>query len=204
MRAIRLVAAALCTALAVAAALLSADARAWRDAMRDGDVRYAAGGLPAPKWDASTALPSGLSRAILEVDDDRALREAALQFRRATRGSNDALRKRRERAIAEAQLLEVASSGSRKHASQASNLLGVLTFADATSGRRAATPVERTVAAFREAVRLDPDNADAKTNLELLLRTLQSRGQRIGPNPNPGPRGTGRHGAGTGAPGRGY
>ena len=76
---------------------------------------------------------------------------------------------------------EVITDGSRKQASQASNLLGVLTFADATSGRRAATPVERTVAAFREAVRLDLDNDMADTNLELLLRLLEARGERIGP-----------------------
>jgi hypothetical protein len=204
MRPVRLLAALLCAALAVAGALFAADVRAWSDAMRDGDVRYAAGGLPAPEWTASTTLPAGLSRRVLDVDDDRALREAALGFRRASRGSNDILRKRRDRAIAESLLLDVASSGSSTQGSQASNLLGVLTFADATSGRRAATPVERTVSAFREAVRLDPDNADAKTNLELLLRLIQARGSRLGPNPNPGPRGTGRHGAGTGAPGRGY
>lgn len=204
MRAGRLVLAAGCLALAIVVALFTADLRTWRDAMREGDVRYAAGGLPAPDWNASTTLPSSLSRRVLGVDDDRALRDAALSFRRATRGSFDILRKRRDRALAEAQLLDVAAHGSRTQGSQASNLLGVLTFADATSGRRAATPVERSVAAFQEAVRLDPGNADAKTNLELLLRLLQSRGHRLGPNPNPGPRGSGRHGAGTGAPGRGY
>jgi hypothetical protein len=200
----QLIVAGVCVGLAVVLALFSADLRSWREAMRDGDVRYAAGGVPAPDWSASATLPSGLSRRVLGVDDDRALRGAALAFRRATRGWTDVERKRRERAIAEAQLLDIAGHGSRTQGSQASNLLGVLTFADATSGRRAATPVERSVAAFSEAVRLNPENANAKTNLELLLRLLQSRGQRIGPNPNPGPRGSGRHGAGTGAPGRGY
>jgi hypothetical protein len=203
MRPVRLLGAALAAALAIVGALFAADVRAWRDAMRDGDVRYAVGGQPAPEWHAPTALPSGLSRRVLAVDDDRALREALLAFRRASRGT-DVLQRRRARAAAESQLLDVVTDGSRKQASQASNLLGVLTFADATSGRRAATPVERTVAAFREAVRLDPGNDVAKTNLELLLRLLEARGERIGPNPAPGPRGGGRHGAGTGSPGRGY
>ena len=204
MRPARLLVALLLSLLAVCVALFAADLRAWRDAMRDGDVRYAAGDLRGLEWQASTTLPPGLSRRLLGVDDDRALRDSVLAFRRVSRGPNDVLRKRRARALAEGELLEVANHGSPMQASQASNLLGVLTFADATSGRRAATPVERTVVAFREAVRLDPGNVDAKTNLELLLRLIESRGQRLGPNPNPGPRGSGRHGAGTGAPGRGY
>src|SRR5215217_7265120 len=204
MRVARLLAAAVCGVLALALALFAGDLRAQQDAMRDGDVRYAAGDLRDLEWDASTRLPNGLSRGLLRVDDDRALREAVLAYRRVARSPNDVLRRRRGRALAEAQLVEVASGGSPRQGSQAANLLGVLTFADATSGRRAATPVERTVVAFGQAVRLDPSNADAKTNLELLLRLLESRGQRLGPNPNPGPRGSGRHGAGTGAPGRGY
>jgi hypothetical protein len=203
MRPVRLLVAGGCLALALVLALFAADLRAWHDAMRDGDLRYAARSVPAPGWTAETTLPGGLSRRVAGVDDDRALREALVAYRRVG-ASSDILRKRRARAIAEAQLLDIAASGSPAQGSQASNLLGVLTFADATSGRRAGTPIERSVAAFREAIRLDPDNADAKTNLELLLRLIEARGSRLGPNPNPGPRGSGRHGAGTGAPGRGY
>ena len=203
MRPLRLVVAGACVGIALLLAVFAADLRAWHDAMRDGDVRYAASGVPAPDWTATTTLPRAISRRVVGVDDDRALREALVAYRRAS-ASQDILRKRRARAIAESLLLDVASNGSPAQGSQASNLRGVLTFADATSGRRAATPVERSVDAFTRAVRLDPSNVDAKTNLELLLRLLESRGSRLGPNPNPGPRGSGRHGAGTGAPGRGY
>jgi hypothetical protein len=206
MRPARLAVAALALVVAVLLALFSADLRSWRDAMRAGDVRYAASAGGAPEWHASTILPNALSRRLLAVDDDRTLREAVFAFRRVARtgGGESVLPRRQARAAAEARLIEVVSNGSREQASQASNLFGVLTFADALSGKRAATPVERTVAAFREAIRLDPSNDDAKANLELLLRLLQAKGERIGPNPAPGPRGGGRHGAGTGTPGRGY
>jgi hypothetical protein len=53
-------------------------------------------------------------------------------------------------------------------------------------------------------VRLDPTNAAAQYNLELLLRMLLAHGQRVGPNSAPGPRATGRKGAGAGQPGTGY
>jgi hypothetical protein len=206
MRSARLVVAAAAAAVAILLSFFSADLRTWRDAMRAGDLAYAAGTRTAPQWNASTILPSRLSRRLLAVDDDRALREAVVAFRRVGRtgGGESVIPRRRVRAAAETQLVDIATNGSPEQASQASNLLGVLTFADATSGRRAATPVERTVAAFQEAIRLDPRNDDAKANLELVLRLLQARGQRIGPNPAPGPRGSGRHGAGTGSPGRGY
>jgi hypothetical protein len=202
----RVLIAAAATALAVLLALLSADLRSWRDAMRAGDARYAVDTRAASEWRASTVVPEALSRRLLGLDDDRALRAALVAVRRVARtgGGESILPRRRARAVAEAQLLDVVSNGSRRQASQASNVFGVLAFADATGGRRSATPVERTTQAFREAIRLDPQNDDAKANLELLLRLLEARGQRIGPNPAPGPRGSGRRGAGTGSPGRGY
>ena len=108
------------------------------------------------------------------------------------------------RGAAEAALADVAASNDAPaHASQAFDLLGILAFSDSTSGRRA-TPVERSLAAFDNAVRRDPGNTAAKYNLELLLRLLEAEGERRGPNPAPGPRGSGRRGAGTGSPGQGY
>ena len=108
------------------------------------------------------------------------------------------------RGAAEAALADVAASNDAPaHASQAFDLLGILAFSDSTSGRRA-TPVERSLAAFDNAVRRDPGNTAAKYNLELLLRLLEAEGERRGPNPTPGPRGSGRRGAGTGTPGQGY
>jgi hypothetical protein len=57
--------------------------------------------------------------------------------------------------------------------SRAANLLGILSFEDALLAPDDADPhLRESLAAFESAARLDPANADAKFNLELLLRLL--------------------------------
>ncbi len=202
MRASRVIAAVLALVLATVLALLAADVRTWRDTMRADDVRFQLSGSSEADWNTSTLLPIGVSRAVLDVDDDRALRRGVAAFRAADRARGFA--RPRVRGAAEAALADVAAgNGEPAQASQAFDLLGILAFSDSTSGRRA-TPVERSLAAFENAVRRDPDNTAAKYNLELLLRLLEAEGERRGPNTAPGPRGGGRRGAGTGTPGQGY
>ena len=202
MRASRLIAAALALVLAAVLALLAADVRTWRDTMRADDLRFQLSASSGADWDTSTLLPSGVARNVLDVDDDRSLRRGIAEFRAADRARGFA--RSRVRGAAEAALADVAASNDAPaHASQAFDLLGILAFSDSTSGRRA-TPVERSLAAFDNAVRRDPENTAAKYNLELLLRLLEAEGERRGPNPAPGPRGSGRRGAGTGLPGQGY
>ena len=202
MRPSRLIAAALALVLAALLALLAADVRSWRDTMRADDLRFQLSSATAADWDTSTLLPSGVARNVLAVDDDRELRRGVAAFRAADRARG--FSRSRVRGAAEASLADVAaSSDAPAHASQAFDLLGILAFSDSTSGRRA-TPVERSLAAFDNAVRRDPGNTAAKYNLELLLRLLEAEGERRGPNTAPGPRGNGRRGAGTGVPGQGY
>ena len=202
MRTSRLIAAVLALVLAAVLALLAADVRTWRDTMRADDLRFQLSASAAADWDTSTLLPSGVARSVLDVDDDRSLRRGIAEFRAADRARG--FTRSRVRGAAEAALADVAASNDASaHASQAFDLLGILAFSDSTSGRRA-TPVERSLAAFDNAVRRDPGNTAAKYNLELLLRLLEAEGERRGPNPTPGPRGSGRRGAGTGTPGQGY
>ncbi len=202
MRASRLIAAVLALVLAAVLALLAADVRTWRDTMRADDLRFQLSASSEADWDTSTLLPSGVARNVLDVDDDRRLRRGVAEFRAADRARGFA--RSRVRGAAEATLADVAASNDAPaHASQAFDLLGILAFSDSTSGRRA-TPVERSLAAFDNAVRRDPGNTAAKYNLELLLRLLEAEGERRGPNTAPGPRGGGRRGAGTGTPGQGY
>jgi hypothetical protein len=207
MRPSRLAAAALAVLLAVVLALISADVRTWHDTLEAHDLRFRTDAQRAANWNASTLLPTGVTRTLLGIDDDLALRDGVARFRTVGRtGSqfDSGRARRRARASAESQLVTVISGGTGQFASHASNLLGILTFADATSGRRAATPVERSVAAFQEAIRLDPDNAAAKFNLELLFHLIEARGTRIGPGTAAGSRGGGQRGAGSGEPGQGY
>jgi hypothetical protein len=198
----RLIAAGVALVLAAVLALLAADVRTWRDTMRADDLRFQLSASAKADWGTSTLLPSGVARSVLEVDDDRELRRGVAAFRAADRARG--FSRSRVRGAAEAALAGVAaSSDATAHASQAFDLLGILAFSDSTSGRRA-TPVERSLAAFDNAVRRDSENTAAKYNLELLLRLLEAEGERRGPNPTPGPRGSGRRGAGTGTPGQGY
>lgn len=197
-----MIAAGVALVLAAVLALLAADVRTWHGTMRADDLRFRLAASSESDWDTSTLLPSGVARGVLDVDDDRELRRGIAAFRAADRARG--FTRPRVRGAAEAALAGVAASNDAPaHASQAFDLLGILAFSDSTSGRRA-TPVERSLAAFDNAVRRDPENTAAKYNLELLLRLLEAEGERRGPNPTPGPRGSGRRGAGTGLPGQGY
>jgi hypothetical protein len=181
-------------ALAAVALVLAADVRSWDDALRHGDRH------------ADPALPGDPAGRLLSVQDDVAVRDALRAFaaaERAPEGFDSGLRRARLRSEAEALLGEVAAKGRGARPSQAENLIGILVHrtgrvADGTTGE------DRTIGAFETAVRLDPTNADAKFNLELMLRRAQARGEREGPGSGSGPRGPGRRGAGAGSPGRGY
>jgi hypothetical protein len=123
---------------------------------------------------------------------------------RTAYGFDNGQARARAHAEAEARLANIVSSGSPNQASQADDLIGVLAWGGTSAPPGVLAPADRAVAAFTTAARLDPANVDAKTNLEIALRALESKTERRGPSPNGGPRGTGRHGAGAGTPGQGY
>jgi hypothetical protein len=207
MRASRLAIAALALVVAAALLVLAADLSRWRQTMQADDLQYAAG-TGTPDWRGRDIVPFGVARRLLAVDDDRVLRRAVLGYRtlrdRAGGRALDPSVTRRARGEVESALAAVAESGSGAGAAQADDLLGILAFSDSTSGGAGAAPVERSVSAFEDAIRLDRDNTAAKYNLELVLRLLTAKGERPGSGPAPGTRGTGRRGAGGGTPGRGY
>ncbi len=195
--------AAAAAAAAVAAAGTAAvahDARAWRDALTGGDALY----TQAPsrgRWNATTWLPGDPAGRLARTAEDVSLRRAVRLFVVAThtpRGFDAGESRARRRSAAGAALTSVAATASARAASQANDLLGVL---EALGPR---PDDELAVASFQAAVRADPSNVDAKTNLELALRRLQARGVRRGPGNGTGPRNGGRRGAGSGTPGRGY
>jgi hypothetical protein len=206
MRATRIALAAILVVLALLAALLASDLRAWPAALRSGDARYRVSPAAA-RWHASVFFP-GVSGYLLGVGDDLAARRAIRLFRLTygVRGTLDtALQRQGARAQAELALADVARSRDPVVAAQASDLLGILAFGDvATGGGTDASQADRAVSAFVNAVRLNPDDAAAKDNLELVLRLFQAHGVRPGANPGIGAHGTGSHGAGTGIPGSGY
>ena len=195
MRAVRFVPTLLLVALAVVVALLAGDVRAWQETFESGQTK------------ASTRLPWNIAARTLAVEDDAQARRAIALFRAtaSVHGRLDnALGVTAARANAETALAAVAR-GRGARASQAATLLGVLAFGDlARGGGRDSSQAETAVGDFENAIRADPSDANAKYDLELLLRSLAARGVRTGPGAGSGAGATGHKGAGSGTPGQGY
>ncbi len=195
------VASAVSAVVAVAAAVLMHDARSWRDAIDRGDATYAE--TPArADWKAHTWLPGDPVGHAVDGPESVKLRRAIRLFLIAIhtgRGFDNGESRARARSAAQSALASVAMEYSGPAASQANDLLGVLEALGP-----GATADEDAAASFRNAVLADPANMAAKTNLELALRRLRAVSSRQGPGNGSGPRGTGRRGAGSGTPGRGY
>ncbi len=203
----RLFLVALLTALAVLSALLAADLRSWQTALRAGDSTFA-NDPAAASWEASTSFPFDPAFRLLGLSDQIALRRAAQQFVQvaaAGNGLDNGFSESQARGALEEVLTKLGAGPDAGRDSAAENLLGILAFLDTKQhGPNAPAPVERSVADFQSAARLDPGNDDAKFNLELLLRDLLARGVRPGSNGSSTGPAKGHKGAGGGQPGRGY
>jgi hypothetical protein len=195
--------------LAAAFALaLATDVASRADAFGAADARFSVAPSARESWRADTLLPAGLARGALGVSDDEQVREALRLFRaaygrRAQIGPGEDVQA--ARAAAEAALTPIAARSDRRVAAQARDLLGLLAADDPSAGPPGGpSPLEHALDSFQAAVRLDPANEAAKTNLELALRLLEARGARPGPTSGSGPRSGGSRGAGAGREGQGY
>ena len=203
-----------CLVAAAFVTLIAVDVARWRSTLPADDVRYRAAPQASSLWSPSLHAPLRSGTKLLDVDDD-------LEFRRAlqlVRGSSldDAtvsdpnLAVRRTDA---AQLLEsiVVHDPDPARGSRAANFLGVISIAAYNAAPTSASVEDRSelllnaIASFEQAIELDPDNDEAKYNLQVML----ARGQGLLPTEasagrNPLPGGRGARGAGAGAPGSGY
>jgi hypothetical protein len=204
-------AALVCLLLAAVLALLALDASRSRDALASGDVRYRVTPKTPGLWSARALVPFAAATTLLGTEDDIELRRAIRAVRLARLDdtsvaiSDPQVATLRNAAQARLDAL-VSGDGGAKEQSRAANLLGVLGLARlVTETQDRVALLSATVANFQLAIALDPDNDDAKYNLELVLQ--RSRGIELaegagGQNPSPG--GTGSSGAGAGDPGSGY
>ena len=209
MRALAFAAAVVLVVLAIAAALLAGDVRAWQDTLRTDDALLAA----SP---AKTHVPFALAERLLGVRDDVAVRRALVLFQTTVRkpiARDNAFQGGAALARAESALADIARGSNRARASQAETLLGILVFTAVapnanpfSNGNTGPSPdqVTEAVLDFQNAVRDDPTNTTAKYDLELVIRALAATGVRVGAAQPTGAGSTGRHGAGGGVPGEGY
>jgi hypothetical protein len=158
---------AVAVAAGVLVALLAVDVGRWHAALANGDLRYARQPLGAYPWRADAILPFGAGEGLLGVEHAVAYRRAVRLFRlgepRAALPRPGAARLR-----AEAQAL--LARGARDPAE--ATLLGSLLLASTAAATDRTTRLallDRAAASFSAAIRADPENADAKYDLELAL-----------------------------------
>ncbi|MEX2212078.1 MAG: hypothetical protein WD689_10000 [Gaiellaceae bacterium] len=198
-----------CFVVAAVLALVAADVARWPDALRAGDVRYRVAPEEDGLWRPGQRVPGEPARRLLGVGDDLELRDALRTLRLSKLDnlviSDPKLALLRGEARARLQALAGGDAEAATR-SRAMGLLGALSFASALNEvRERVTHLQEAVRSFHDAIVTDPENAEAKLNLELALQ--RSRGVEAaegsgGPNPSPG--GAGSRGAGAGTPGSGY
>jgi hypothetical protein len=204
MNPVRFALAAVFVALAVLAALLAGDVRAWRSSIAAGDAAYAV--TPSRASWAADARFGTASEALLGVRDDVQLRDALQQYVDASKlhlRLDNALTVESARARAQDALEQVSHAHDPVRVSQVLTLLGILAYRASASGG-AQSQVDAAISDFTDAVRANPANMEAAYDLELLQRLTASRGSRVEPGQGGGFGRTGRRGAGGGQPGSGY
>jgi hypothetical protein len=187
--------------LAVLAALLASDVRAWQRTLTSDDEIVA---VSTP----STHLPSSWSERLLDVRDDRELRVGLALFRKHALRSEDltiAVDQAIVRSRTEGVLGAILRNGGKpKRMSQVATLVGILAYGDFARGNRDPSQTAAATSMFQNGVQLDPTNEDAKYDLELVLRIFSRRGVGTSFSNESAPGSQGHRGAGAGAPGSGY
>jgi hypothetical protein len=170
-----IVAAAVAVPVALALALLAVDVfrvpheLSTRDSRFEGAPRRQAG-----LWDGLSYLPGKPASRLLEVEDDLEYRRAAGLYLRAEPGKImyegfPELESLRAKAQFELTRLSQEDPDLKRRA-QLLVLFGIMTLDTRTvSAEERENIVGRAADAFRAALELDPDNADAKHNLEMVL-----------------------------------
>jgi hypothetical protein len=154
-------------ALAGLLVLFALDVRTWQGTIQRDDLRFRARPDTAGLWRPSTILPGDPAGLALSTNDTTEWRDALQAFWLSRLGPVAQARPDAPLLHAEAeqtlQKLMVAGRTARER-SDAANLLGILAFT---------TPSPSPTGDFRQAIELDPTNAQAKVNLELALRLSQ-------------------------------
>jgi hypothetical protein len=176
----------------------------WRDVEAD-DFRFQSGPQRhRDLWEDVGILPSSFTVKRLGIEDDLAYRRSASLFARAQpgRAAGPQLEALRGQALLELTRASDADSDPRRR-SQLLNFLGVIPLDRRVSEfEQRASMLKTAIGVFQGAVRTDPGNADAKVNLEIVLRDLNITG--LPPNAPSGEAAGGQRSSPGGVSGVGY
>jgi hypothetical protein len=168
-------------AFAGAAAYAAREARELESSIRSGDAAFRAEPTREGVWATGDMAP-GLKRA-LAVDDDLAFRRASRLYEVLRRRGRDPFDSaaRAFRADAQFAFAQAEQEGLTAEArSKALNLQSILMLEEALGDfRNSGQLVQRSLAGFRRAIRVDPGNEEAMYNVELILRLLAPEASRL-------------------------
>ena len=178
----------------------------WRDIAAD-DFRFQNAPQRHPDlWTDLGVFRGSLTVKGLGIEEDLAYRRSASLFARAQpgrrAGANPRLQALRGQAALELTRASHADSDPRRR-SQLLTFLGVVPLdTGVTAFEQRASMLQTAIGVFQSAVRTDPENADAKVNLEIVLRDLNITG--LPPNAPSGEAAGGRRSSPGGVSGAGY
>ena len=195
--------------LSLVLTVLSVETLLWRDAAAQQDALLRNSAERQDSWRAATRPGTRAVEALLGVEDAVSFRRALVGFklsRPLAEGASKGGDQLEASAAAEGLLAQVErEDSSRSRRARAATMLGILTFEDSLYDRRNENlHLEESEAAFRRAVGLNPRSADAKFDLELLLRLIAPKHGRPGGQRGGDGFGGGESGAGFSQPGSGY
>ncbi|HUH14463.1 MAG TPA: hypothetical protein VML35_01100 [Gaiellaceae bacterium] len=168
-------AAALAVPAALVLVLLAVDVLRVSHEVAADDVRFqAALRLPRPLWSDLGFLPGSPGVELLGAGDDAAYRRTVALFARVQPGKVAITTPEREALRGRAQIEVTLRSRADDHPRRRAELLnlhGILSLDRfSTDAAEAQQILSRGIGAFQNATEVDPENIDAKRNLELVLR----------------------------------
>lgn len=172
------VAAVLAVPLAVVLIVLAVAVLRAPDALERDDVRFeAAPSRQAGLWSGVGVAP-GLVAGLLALDDDLAYRRTLARFLRVEPGKVEIFGPELENLSGQVQLELTrgsAEDANPQRRAQYLNLLATMMLARFGSDQaESESTLRRAIHTLRSAVETDPENADAKLNLELALRNAKA------------------------------
>jgi hypothetical protein len=198
----------LCAGAATILVLFALDVSTWRTTVARDDLRFRALPNHTALWTPATLLPGDPAAKLIGTGNTLAYRRALQYFWYSRIGSNPEVRQDTPtlRAMAQDKLQRlITSAPTAVERSATANLLGVLVVTTPAPGsdQDAITQIlTRGAQYFQTAIAINPRNADAKQNLELVLRLQRPGKGKLGRDARSG-YGFGR-GRGAGSEGSGY